>query len=476
MTFYSVVNNGKQIIKVYKDLTDQSNNDCEVTHIDGQDAYRVIYEFAKDSVVSSKDLGVRFNIALDLIYQERSFAFRNEIPKNSDIIYTLKCNNTKEFVVKRNWNAFSTSTVLNKFNDSKTYFDNICNPTKENKQPILSSLMFREIAKTFDETNSRKLTEQEQSVTIIRVIDEFIGFYKQEDFGIVKIFTENPTVLNTAVLINVLQGFNELANTGVKKVVLDLSDNLGGSVLIVVFINLLLFPNTFPTFDYDMRITKQMRLAVTEEFRLATSNTIFDIKGYVNANTHANFTSADDFFGNNVYTRGGVVGNYSNKYVLSDIEINEIRQIIKQNLSTPLPWKPEDYIILTNGLCGSACSHIAQHAAEFNNVTTVAVGGIASNPLLSYSTFPGGSVCNSTVIFNSLGKLNLLNNTLMPKPFPLGGMDVTLTINEKYSKIKPDEILEYAFRPADFRIFYDEKNIRNISILWSQAAALIGKK
>ncbi|CAG8828817.1 12254_t:CDS:2, partial [Racocetra persica] len=204
------------------------------------------------------------------------------------------------------WNAFSTSTVLNKFNDSKTYFDNICNPTKENKQPILSSLMFREITENFDGSNSRKLAVQDQSVTIIRVVDKFIGFYKQEDFGVVKIFTEHPTVLNTAVLINVLQGFNELVNTGVKKVVLDLSDNTGGLYFVVLFINLLLFPNTYPTFVFDLRITEQMRLAVTEQFRLATSNNIFDIKRFVNANTHANFTSADDFFGNNVHTRGGV--------------------------------------------------------------------------------------------------------------------------------------------------------------------------
>ncbi|CAG8711385.1 16673_t:CDS:2, partial [Racocetra fulgida] len=454
---------------------DKSNNDCEVTHIDGEDTYQVIYKFAKDSVYASRDLGVRFNIALNP--QVVSFAVRRIIPKKPDIIYTLKCNNTKEFVVKRNWNAFSiTSDVLNKFNDSKTYFDNICNPTKENKQPILSSLMFREIAKTFDETNSRKLTEQDQSVTIIRVIDEFIGFFKQEDFGIVKIFTEHPTVFNTTVVVNVLQGFNELVNTGVKKVVLDLSDNTGGLYDVVLFINLLLFPNTYPTFVFDMRITEQMRLAVTEQFRLATSDNIFDIKGFVNANTHANFTSTDDFFGNNVYTRGGVVGNYSNKYTESDIVINAISQFIKQNLANPLPWKPEDYIILTNGLCGSACAHITEHAAEFNNVTTVAVGGIASNPLLSYSSFPGGFVHNSNEIFDSLSKLNLLNNTLMPKPFPLSGMVATLPSNEAYSKTHPDEILEYAFRPADFRIFYNEKSIRNISILWSQAAALIGKK
>ncbi|CAG8808485.1 9575_t:CDS:2, partial [Gigaspora margarita] len=209
---------------------------------------------------------------------------------------------------------------------------------------------------------------------------------------------------------------------------------------VALFFNLLLFPNTYPNFDFDIRISEQMKLAITEQFKLATLNNIFDMSDYFNSKTHANFTSADDLIGNNVYT------HYS----------------IYSKFTTPLPWKPEDYIILTNGLCGSACTFIAGHAIEYNNVAAVAVGGIASNPLLSYDSFPE--------------KLGLLNNTLIPKPFPLTGTFVHFTMNEVYSEINPDEILEFSYRPAKFRLIYNEKNVRNISILWSQAAALIGSK
>ncbi|CAG8733444.1 17855_t:CDS:2 [Gigaspora margarita] len=472
ITFYSVVDNGVQKIKVFNDTIDQSNNNCEVTHIDGQQAFNVISDYAKNSVSASRDPSVRFNIALDRAYL--SFAIRTELPTKPDITYTLKCNNTNEFDVKRNWIAVSSSRILNKFNDSKSYFDNICNPIKGSKQSTSSNFELRKIAKTFNVVNGI-LAERDQSVTIIRTVDEFVGFYKVQDFGVVKIVTELPAGLSDAMLANVTQGFKDLANTGVKKIVLDLSDNLGGALLVILFFNLLLFPNTYPTFDFDIRVTEQMKLAITEQFKLATLNNIFDMSDYVNSKTHANFTSAADFIGNNVYTRGGVMGNYSNKHVVSDASLNVIIQFI-QNLTTPLPWKPEDYIILTNGLCGSACAFIAEHAVEYNNVSTVAVGGIASNPLLSYASFPGGAVVNSTQIFNSLEKLGLLNSTLIPKPFPLTGTSVNFPMNEVYSKINPDEILEFSYRPAKFRLFYDEQNVRNISILWSQAAALIGSK
>ncbi|RIB16416.1 hypothetical protein C2G38_2189991 [Gigaspora rosea] len=474
MTFYSVVDNGEQKIKVFNDTIDRSNIDCEVTHIDGQKAFQVISEYAKNSVYASRDLGVRFNIALDFTSTITSFAIRYEIPKKPDITYTLKCNNSNEFEVKRNWVAFSSHIFLNKFIDSKSYFDNICNPIKGNRQFISSNFKFQEITNIFNSANSL-LAEQDQSVTRIAIVDDFIGFFKLEDFGVIKILTEYPAVLSDDTLDKVILGFKRLANTGVKKVVLDLSDNLGGYLFLILFFNLLLFPNTYPSFDFDTRISEQMRLAITEQFKLATRNNIFNMKVYVNATTHANFTSANDFFGNNVYTRGGVIGNYSNKYTVMDDILNEISQFIL-NLTTPVSWKPENYIILTNGLCGSACAFIAEHAVEFNNVTTVAVGGIAYNTSLSYSSFPGGSTVNSTQIFESLGKLGLLSNNLMPKPFPLTGMSITFPINEMYSKINPDEILEFAFRPAKFRLFYDEKNIRNISMLWSQAAALIGSK
>ncbi|CAG8752815.1 14863_t:CDS:2, partial [Gigaspora rosea] len=299
MTFYSVVNNGEQKIKVFDDTIDQDNIDCEVTHIDGQQALEVITEFAKDSVYASRDLGVRFNIALDRAYKFPSFAVRVEIPEKPDITYTLKCDNKNPFDVKRNWNAFAQNiTNLNKFKDSKSYFDNICNPSDGIKLSRPST-SFQETTIIPDSLND--ILEQDPSITTIKIVDGFISFFKVQDFGIVKFYTENPVDRNgtTKMLPDVIQGFEELANTGVKKVVLDLSDNTGGYIFTTYFTSLLLFPDTFPSFDFDIRITKQMRLAITEQYKLLTSNNIYDIQGYVDAKTHANFTSAEDFIGNN---------------------------------------------------------------------------------------------------------------------------------------------------------------------------------
>ncbi|CAG8506777.1 27463_t:CDS:2 [Dentiscutata erythropus] len=105
MSFYFVINNGEQKIKG-------------------------LY----DTIV--KDPGVRFNIALDFNYKGTSFAARVEAPDKPDITYILKCNNTNEFNVKRNWNAITSRKLLNKFNGSKSYFDNICNPIEGRNQPV----------------------------------------------------------------------------------------------------------------------------------------------------------------------------------------------------------------------------------------------------------------------------------------------------------------------------------------------------
>ncbi|CAG8589182.1 20216_t:CDS:2, partial [Dentiscutata erythropus] len=225
MTFYSVVDDGKQKIKVFNDTIDRSNIDCEVTHIDGQQAFQIIYEYANKSVYWSRDLGVRFNIALDHAHAKKSFAIRYEIPEKPDITYTLKCDNTNEFNVIRNWNAFTISSILDKFNDSKSYFDNICNPIKESKQPVSFNPKHRKITKIIDNANGI-LAKQDQSVTTIRIVNQFVEFYKVKDFGVVKIITEQPNTLTTdetiAIFPKVIQGFKELANAGIKKVISNL--------------------------------------------------------------------------------------------------------------------------------------------------------------------------------------------------------------------------------------------------------------
>ncbi|CAG8672825.1 6859_t:CDS:2, partial [Racocetra fulgida] len=333
-----------------------SNNNCEVTHIDGLQAFQVIYEFARDFVFISRDIGVRFNSALDLVDVENSFSYRIDLPPTSNITYRLNCSNSVR-EVNRIWIAMNVT----------------------------------------EEYKGDHYTWQPTDVTLISVVQDFISFYKKDDFGVIKIFTEQVT-FNDTVAINTIKGFEDLVNTGVKK--------------------------------------------------------------YEN-------NKIDDFIGNNSYTRGNVTSYYSNKFVPNILSL--LSSFIAQYLRTPIPWTSNDLIILTNGICGSACALIAKHAVENNNVTSVAVGGFV-NTSLSYSSFPGGFFSDSSAIF----KISSLNNTLIPNPFPLAAF-ITFPYTEVYSKTQPDQLLEFLFTPAKFRLYYNDQSIYDPSILWSDAAALIGK-
>ncbi|CAG8808707.1 20842_t:CDS:2, partial [Gigaspora rosea] len=243
-TLYSVVGtNGTQIIKVRNDTIDPSNNNCEVILIDGVQAFNVIYEFARDSVFISKDIGVRFNLALDIVDAENSFSYRMNLPPTLNITYRLNCsNNIKD--VNRDWIAMSLPEILNQFNDSKSFYKNRCNITTTNQTMI--SLYQREFHETKNFLHVKRdnsildITQEYKgdhdnwqpiNVTVIGVVPDFISFFIKDDFGVIKIFSEQIT-FNDSVAINTIKGFENLANSGVKKIVLDLSNNFGGSVAV----------------------------------------------------------------------------------------------------------------------------------------------------------------------------------------------------------------------------------------------------
>ncbi|CAG8738177.1 21927_t:CDS:2, partial [Cetraspora pellucida] len=468
-TLYSAIGtNGTQIIKVRNDTIDPSNNKCEVTHIDGVQAFQVISEFARDSVFISRDLGVRFNSALDLVDVENSFSYRIDLPPTSNITYRLNCSNSIKDV-NRIWIAMSLPEILSEFKDSKTFFTNRCNITTTNKTS--SSLFQRGFHETkellkrdngildvIEEYKGDHDTWQLIDVNLISVVQDFISFYKKDDFGVIKIFTEQVN-FNDTVAINTIKGFEDLVNTGVKKVVIDLSNNFGGSIAVSAFINLILFPNnTNPFFDYDLR--------VTDSIKLGLNGVLFKFNETTSSSTNIKYEKIEDFIGNNSYTRGNVTDHYSNKFVPNLLSL--LSSFIAQYLRTPIPWTSNNLIILTNGVCGSACALIANHAVENHNVSTVAVGGFV-NTSLSYSSFPGGFFSDSSAIL----ELRSLNNTLIPKPFPLTA-SLTFPYTEVYSKKQPDKLLEFLFTPARFRLYYNDQSIYDPSILWSDAAALIG--
>ncbi|RIB26434.1 hypothetical protein C2G38_2064906 [Gigaspora rosea] len=444
---YSVVTPDKQ--QIMQDFLDPSNNNCEVTEINGQNALEVIKEFANGSIINFRDLGVRFNRALVSIIPVNNtfvdaggsnlFAHRWDLPESSNINYTVSCPDILNFV--REWKINFVGRSKD-FNDTKSYFDQNCLPQsksskfKKNKR-LISKPTFNQI----------KVSQVE---LVLSAGDAY--FYLVGDIGVAQ-FTS--LYFDNNLLREIQNGFQLLHEKNAKKLVLDLSNNQGGYATAPPIISALLLPsNTSSFFPNDQKITN-----ITEQ--MIGPGKFFDPNGLLSFPSKENFSSTEDFIGNNSIQRGGTTSRYSSKF---NFKINsDALNII--NDTKEYPWTKNNTIILTNGYCGGACAIFSLYLAEIGQYPTVSVGGFY-NTSLSFSTSPGGesfSYCSSC------------NNNINGIPnFPVLA-ELTFNIIETYS-VLTDEVLDYSSRHATYRLYYDDESARDPSILWSEAANFLNNE
>ncbi|CAG8569977.1 9677_t:CDS:2, partial [Acaulospora colombiana] len=442
---YSVVENEKQLIKVFDDSVDRKNVDCEVTHINSKPALQVITEFARTQLSTSRDLGVRFNDALVSVSQTKIaftsnlFSVRNDLPESGSITYSLKCPNRKPFQLTRKWSIITNT--FSRWNDTKT-FQQYCSSTfpisSIPEQKNASSSTYGKAELVFEGTAANAYT---------------IG----KDLGVVEINTFSFHRVRGFIEIGYKLALQELAKRGVKKVVIDFSNNPGGFITFSIFLNGLLVPSKHIAFPTDLRVPPIIQKAIQRESGSNDSGGFYQASGWNSFVTGKPFTSADQFIGNRSLTRGGTTNRYSALFndILTDQEINELKK------KTKFPWDKDSIIILTNGHCASACALASQYLTEIGQYQTVAVGGFL-NQSLSFSTFPGGELLNDGI----LPEINA------PHQFQ-SNLAFSFTIREAYSLKNLTEVLDFKYKPADHRLSYDERNARDISLLWEQAASFL---
>ncbi|CAG8611224.1 15556_t:CDS:2 [Acaulospora morrowiae] len=461
---YSVVkSDGTQAIKVYDYPQDPSIKNCEVTHINGKPALDVIVEYANTSDSVSRDLGVRFNNALVSLttsgYNFGSFAYRTRLPEAESISYDLLCSEQKARI-DIPWKILIRDIGLFRlFDDSKSYFDNLCNNPDKSFPNIK------------DKNSGDQKIDAGSSITPLLNVSTVAEFYQLDDTGVVVVSSfsdKNHTFINTypEIYKGFIDGFNLLARANVKKLVLDFTNNLGGVVEWSSFLNsLLLNRKDIVTFPDDIRVTNISERAISA----STSKNIGRIFNGLNKTdlTYKTFNSAEAFIGNNFYNRGGDKARFTNKFfdIISDYTLESMANTPK------LPWNASDMIVLTNGICGSSCALTANFLTELGQVSTVSVGGFY-NKSLSYASFVGGMVINIDAIIKELQPLGI-NDIGFYNVRILESSDATLTLKESYSLVKPDEVLEFQYRPAQYRLYYDDENSRDLTKLWKQAASFI---
>ncbi|CAG8532775.1 9082_t:CDS:2, partial [Cetraspora pellucida] len=456
---YSVLDKqGNQIIKVFDDLIDPTNIDCEVTSIDSVPAFDAIKNFANDQSFISRDLGVRFNNALTSISLEdgkpwkfgSEFTVRADLPETDSIKYILNCPNAKAKNVTREWLVTFLEFGAKSFHDDLCIYNNTGGERTKNKEshnikkfetspyiyhPKLKDVLSNRISKPSAILSKATLVHD---ATIAK-------FYKSigSDFGIVVLIEDG---LFKKDFTETLNGFKKLAkDSSIKKLVIDLSNNPGGINTFAQFINSLLLPsNSFnhTFFSYDMNVESDIvKRMITSSFNPKLKNVFSE---FIDFETGKHFNSSEEFIGSRKIERGGSQSSYSTKFTLADLpsQIN-------------LPWGTKNMIILSNGASGSPAS---QYLQEVGQVPTVSVGGFA-NQSLSFASFSGGIPTTSFILGSILFQLQIFDFPDTDSHYK--SFVMTLSLAEAYRFKNSDTVLEFDFKPADHRLFYDEKNIRD---------------
>ncbi|CAG8682423.1 6161_t:CDS:2, partial [Racocetra fulgida] len=463
LSLYSVITTDKK--QVFNDTLDPSNNDCEVIEIEGKPALQVIIDFANDKIAYSKDLGVRFNMALAPSRPEYSqhFTLREDLPETSSIAYTLKCpkkHKNKSFKLERPWNIT--------YADGIGLFENFCLTQNNitsfslNDNFASSSKVTKLVSndKNPESESSNKLKASTSSNKIAHaklVVDDFYILDDENKVGIA-VITQEKQIFEAGQKF----GFNELKKRGVEKLILDMTNNIGGALTETLFLTSLLLsseqPNSFPT---NIIINDFTIRTIEDNFKHLSS----DDYNLYNPNFYLKFPRGDKFRSPSEF-----IGTRKNR--TSNLYLNALTPDEKKLLNnTSFPWTSDDIIILTNGFCASACALITMFFSEIHNVKTVAVGGLY-NTQMSYSTFPGGEVTSENIIGGDAGD----NSTEFP-----GVNALLLTVREahdfvKNGTIKVKDVLEYSYKPAKYRLYYDENNAKDPSLLWLEASKILNKK
>ncbi|KAF9938633.1 hypothetical protein BGZ65_012508 [Modicella reniformis] len=507
--------------------------DCAVVTIDGQPALQAVQEFSDRTSAISKDPGVRLNDALASTswYNDQwssspgGFASRWELPKKPTMDYTIQCGtdkNVRTLNLTVPWIIQpSDNFEYHYFDDIESYWaiqctppDDISNYANMNREtevvasaPQDSAIlapprrddvrvwdggdvlrapamtMFRErgkIAKPLGPgvRNSRAGAKEPSVITQARLAhrSSTTAFYrltgsKVSDACVAVIATEEVEDFKSDATdyMDMIKGFQKLQDQGCKKLILDMTNNGGGSVDFAYFVNRLFFPNTKPYFVQDLKDTSLVQTAAKQAIKRPHAGSIFDARTFMSAASGKAFKDASMFLKGVNHRRAGSAVAFTQKSYFP-----HHWPFLPLEKGKQLRFRPENMAIVSNGFCGSACTMIASRFGIVHKVKTYAIGGISKRPL-SYFTFPGGFVMSSSALVHEMRENGVKQTKNTPTPFPVTATN-TLTVGEIYATENSTVPLEYdaKYFAADVHLDQDPVSARHPDQVWVKIAGDFG--
>ncbi|KAI1640957.1 hypothetical protein F4809DRAFT_588177 [Biscogniauxia mediterranea] len=284
---------------------------------------------------------------------------------------------------------------------------------------------------------------------------------------------------------------------GISKVVIDLQQNYGGTSMLAFTTFKRFFPNIDP-FAGSRRRSHEMAdiLGTTktnywdslrldndteaeEKYEMEADEWVVTTR--LNADTGDNFTSWVEYYGPR--EDNGDSFSLTERYDLA----NEYFDIAAFDGWVPTaytpgnepewsaPWAPEDIVILTDGVCSSACALFVEMMTRQGGVKTIVVGGHPTpGPMQAASGSRGARLYSAYSIDDDIDDASSYNDTAanqLPQVRD-SGMVVSFASFNLRDQIRDKETipLQFKYLAADCRIWYTFDNVYNMTALWRDAA------
>ncbi|KAF2808700.1 uncharacterized protein BDZ99DRAFT_532654 [Mytilinidion resinicola] len=294
----------------------------------------------------------------------------------------------------------------------------------------------------------------------------------------------------------ILDFIGNASQTKASRVVIDLQKNTGGLTFLAYDTFKQFFPNLEPNGASRQRsheLSNILGEAYTawwdlpetnhsDNYQYAASEWI--VTNRINVATGKTFSSWEEFYGPEV--NNGDTFSGAQRYNLSD-EIFDYAAFrdypwgydprFPLNDTTP-NWAAEDIVILTDGLCGSACALFVEFMTHQAGVRTVAVGGQPTNgPMQAVSGTRSAAAYSADALDYDFGEglefpvdkpdvaSKLPNRTDTGMWTEYAGF--TIRNQVRGNDFKP---LQFQYQAADCRIYYTLDTVYNMTQLWRYAA------
>ncbi|KAF1848095.1 peptidase S41 family protein-like protein [Cucurbitaria berberidis CBS 394.84] len=316
---------------------------------------------------------------------------------------------------------------------------------------------------------------------------------------VVQTFNTNKTAEAVEFQAVVQNYIAQAKSRGVEKHIIDVRANGGGKVLSGYDMYLQFFPSQEPQTQSRYRGHRASELfgkSISSFLKLTSLNaelftSPFSNDGYVNSKLEKFNSWADMYppetFHNDRFT-SLLKYNLSDPLMTSNPRLGlgiTVTGYNDRSNFTADPFRAEDIIILSDGLCASTCALFLELMVQQSHVKTLAVGGRPhSGPMTPVGGTKGTLVLPSTYL-QSLSAYTIQNfassrseardwASFVPNPFPIAVADASVNFqdNIRAGMEKGGMPTQFLNDSASCRIWYQPDMLLNVTKLWERAAVV----